>query len=563
MAMLPYRRLVCPARVHGFRRPNEMRPVGLSCFERDARRHAGRVSERAPARSHLSRAQERVLSHRHGMTRGADRTHALRPLLVLAVAAAPLAGLSLGLARCGGESNSGAAPHRFAAEASVSSSDANVGPFEDAPASMCDAGWECKVDSTCAAPTTLSGKVFDPTGAIPLPNIVVFIPADPASLPAIGPGSPTCTNTVAIGQYVAATETDGSGAFTLAGVPTGTGVPVTVQMGKKWRRTVYVNVTNDCGANTVADGTLRLPRSHVEGEMPQMAVLTGGSDNIACFLRGIGIDDAEFQAPGGPGRVDVYRGVGGAGFAGATAGDCTGTSCPLWDTPANLSAYDVVLLGCEGGENLQTKPASAIQTMHDWLMGGGKLFGVHYQDVWLSHGPADVMKLATWIDGVDGGASGGSGPFSINTGFPGGALFREWSQATGAADVYGDIPITPADVATSVSAVESPARAWIFDQSTAVPDGAISEGNVKALSVALPYTADAEAATLGCGNATLTDIHPGGTVAVSPLPSACPAGGLSAEEKALEFLFFEQVAPQLPGCSGCPPPPPPPPFDGG
>ena len=120
-------------------------------------------------------------------------------------------------------------------------------------------GWQCRVDTSCSSgsPTTLTGKVFDPAGANPLYNAVVFIPNDPAALPAINPGTNACTTCdVSIGPYVVAAATDASGTFTLQGVPTGVDVPVTVQIGK-WRRTVAVNITKDCGSNSVTDGVLR------------------------------------------------------------------------------------------------------------------------------------------------------------------------------------------------------------------------------------------------------------------------------------------------------------------
>jgi hypothetical protein len=271
----------------------------------------------------------------------------------------------------------------------------------------------------------------------------------------------------------------------------------------------------------------------------------------------MGIDASEFDAPGGPGRVHLYRGVGGSSFAGIVAGDCSGTSCPLWDSPASLDAYDLLLLGCEGDANLQTKSAAAFQSMHDWLLKGGTLFGVHSQDAWLSHGPADLQSLATW---VDGGASGAPGPFRINAVFPRALTLRQWGTATGVVDADGGIALAPGDVATSVSAVTGPAVAWIFDESTAQLDGSTPAGNVKALSIALPYPIDGGPVPQACGRATLTDIHPGGAAVISSVPSGCPAGGLSAEEKVLEFLLFNEFALRYPICSGCPPPPPPPPL---
>jgi hypothetical protein len=428
-------------------------------------------------------------------------------------------------------------------------------------AGNCDAGWSCLVDTDCGStPTTLTGKVFDPAGTTPLYNAVVFVP-ESQDLPAITPGSPSCT-TMTLGRYVAAAATDDRGAFKLYGVPAAKQVPVVVQTGK-WRRTVYVDIPNDCATNAVADGTLRLPRKRSEGDMPQMALLTGGEDNLGCLLVRVGVDSSELSTPGTGGRVDVYRGVGGAGVSfdvgtqvtPVAEGDCTGASCPLWASSASLAAYDVLLLGCEGAANLQTKPASSIQAMHDWLVSGGKLFGVHAQDVWLASGPPDLQSLATWIDG---GAWGAPGPFLVDTAFPNGQIFENWGEGVSVVDAGGALPLASGDVATSVAAAQAPAVAWIYDESTATD---ASPGTVKALSATIKPPIDA-GEVAACGKVVLTDIHPGGTVPVSPLPGACPTGPLGAEEKVLEYLLFYamQPPPVTPPC-GCPPPPPPPPPD--
>jgi hypothetical protein len=295
-------------------------------------------------------------------------------------------------------------------------SSSGFGGFGDATLSGGDVGasaptcsngsaeWKCAVDTSCASssPTTLTGKVFDPAGVNPLYDVIVFVPNVVAALPAITPGTHSCnTCDVSIGDYVVATATDATGSFTLKGVPTGTGVPVTVQVGK-WRRTTTVNVTKSCATTSVTDGTLRLPSKKSEGDMPQMAVLTGGCDDLGCFMKGMGIDPTEFSAPQGGGRLDVYQGVGsggGGGFGGfgggggaatlssGTAGNCTTASCPLWATRESLEYYDMVLLSCECGENNQTKTTAGKQALHDWLDEGGKVFASHYHYTWFRNSP--------------------------------------------------------------------------------------------------------------------------------------------------------------------------------
>ncbi len=482
------------------------------------------------------------------------------PTMTRARRSLALMGFALGLPQCASQSLS-ASDGGHAGDATVEGSIAGDGAA-DAGTFTCEDGF-CNVDAACRPPT-LTGRVFDPAGLNPLADVAVFIPSDPAGLPAISPGSPSCTPPPVVGQYVAAAVTDATGLFRLQGVATGSAVPVTVFLGK-WRRTVTVTVANACGDNPVPDGTLRLPKNRSEGDMPKMALVTGGADNLACLLQGIGVDANEFTAPGGGGRVEVYRGVGGADVSGAGAGgagDCTGPSCPLWASPASLAAYDVVLLGCEGGENLQTKPAAAMQSMHDWLGSGGRLFAVHFENVWFSRGPADFRRAATWVDGP---ASGAAGPFQINTALLRGMTFQRWAQAAGAADVSGAVALDPQYVATSV-ADGGAAAAWILDESTQFVDGGTITGSVKALTVSVPpLPGDGGFVTESspCGKALLTDIHPGGTAVQSPVPSACAVTGLSAGDKALEFLFFDEFALPDPSCAGCPPQLPQSSLDGG
>jgi len=438
-------------------------------------------------------------------------------------------------------------------------------------------GWQCAVDTTCSSPTTLKGKVFDPAGLNPLYDVVVFIPKVVASLPVITPGTHSCnTCDVSIGDYVVATTTDYTGSFTLSGVPTGSDVPVTVQIGK-WRRTVNVNISASCGTNTVADGTLRLPKKQSEGDLPQMAVLTGGCDDLGCFMTGMGVDPSEFTAPHGGGRIDVYQGVSqgaGGGFGGlgggggqaatlsnGTAGNCTNASCPLWASKTSFESYDIVMLSCECAENRQTKPASAQQALHDWLNEGGKVFASHYHYTWFEDSPAaDFQGVAKWGNTAGNDtAIGGGHPYDVDTSFPKGAIFGNWLGTVKALNSAGPPPdIVLNQVADSVVSVNPPTTRWIYD-SQGAPDVKYLSFETPIGGAPPPPDAAPESGPQYCGKAVFTDLHTGGSLlsTVASIPAGCKNTQLSDQQKALEFLFFDLSA-CVTNDMGMPPPPPPP-----
>jgi hypothetical protein len=474
-------------------------------------------------------------------------------------------------------------------------------------------GLDCYVPTGCT--TSLSGTVYDPAGRNPLYNVVVFIPNDPyGTLPPIKAGTNTCnTCDVSIGNYIAATTTDSKGHFTLKGVPATSHVPLVVQTGK-WRREVFLPNVPACADTPVAATNSRLPKNHQEGDLPQMALLTGGCDDLGCFMRSMGIDASEFTAPRAGGRLDVYQGVGlggglgggfgglgggfGNGAAGATlsngkAGDCTGPNCPLWASKKSFEYYDIVILSCECAENNQTKPPAAMQALHDWLDEGGKVFASHFHYTWFKNGPADFQNVATWL-GTSTASGGGND--DIDTSFPKGQTYHDWLQNVRALNADGTIKLN--SVATSVSAVNPPTTRWIYDPtdkdtkylSFLTPIGGVTPAPAPVVEAGAPAVShdsgtdasgdatvtDAEpepeaSVTPGdsgletpggpqyCGKAVFTDLHTssGLFATVGSIPSGCSGAPLTAQQAALEYLFFD-----LSACVAVdtvvPPPPPPP-----
>jgi hypothetical protein len=413
-------------------------------------------------------------------------------------------------------------------------------------------GLECKRQKCAdeATTTTITGKVYDPAGANALYNVMVYIPGGPngdADLPEIteGVSCETCAS-VALSPMVS-TLTDTKGEFILKDVPVDKDVPVVIQVGK-WRRKLKFDVTKACDENKVPDREFRLPKNGSEGDMPHIAVTAGGCDALECLLRGIGIDDKEF-VPGAStaGHIHVFNGSGGDFPSAPSAGGSGANLGELWNDVTKMSKYDMVMLSCEcsetnenkGGEPLSNgaQPPGARQAMWDYANLGGKIFATHFHYTWFKNSPQqDWQQVANW-----NASGGGSGAYNVDQTFPKGASFADWLVNVNASSNKGQIQLT--DVTNSLSNVNAPAQSWIKKSDT----------EVRYFSFNAPTAAAPEDQ---CGRAVYSDLHLMGISAGgSSFPSGCPApGGLSAQQKALEFMFFD-----LSGCvqsDDTPPEPP-------
>ena len=208
----------------------------------------------------------------------------------------PLAVLAAVVVACGAE-------RRSAFDTTAGGKDAGFeGSTGFTPGQTPCEGLECKiVECEGGEKTTLRGKVYDPAGSNPLYNVMVYIPGGntPEDLPPMtdstvepdGIACETCASVIV--NPLRSALTDGKGEFVLEDVPVDKDVPVVIQVGK-WRRLFHIDVTKKCEENKVSDKTLKLPRNSSEGNMPQIAVTSGGYDALECLLRGVGIDDSEF-----------------------------------------------------------------------------------------------------------------------------------------------------------------------------------------------------------------------------------------------------------------------------
>ena len=442
---------------------------------------------------------------------------------------------------------------------------------------------QCNVDKcTAGGNTTISGAVYDPAGVNPLYNVVVYIPNQPLDPISSGATCDTCASPVS-GQPVAAALTDATGHFVMKNAPSpaGTMIPIVVQIGK-WRRQTMIGPINPCVDNPVPDKTLRLPRNQTEGNLPKIALATGHSDALDCLMRKIGISDSEFTPDSGTGRIQMY--VGGAGMTADEGSDrlaSTGAMfadayANLYSNYAKLASYDIVILQCEGSQLQSSKTPPMMTNIRRYADNGGRIFDEHLNSVWIARGLPPWPDTAAWLPSVDTNDPPSPLTANIDTTFPKGAALADWLQSVQATTTRGQIVLN--GVQHSVDTVVAPTQRWIYRSD-------ISPSQSEYLTFNTPVEAPAAAQ---CGRVVFTDVHVGtGGGSSAPgapgFPSLCsPNLTMSAQEKALEFMFFDlsscvqvdTLTPQMPPIPPpggttpppnvvpqppAPPPPPPPP----
>jgi hypothetical protein len=397
--------------------------------------------------------------------------------------------------------------------------------------SKCRFGACLQGECPSGAVTTVSGKVYDPAGKVPLYNVNVFVPNKQPEPFSDGPSCDKC-GTALVGEPVVQTKTAADGSFTLgdayADVPSGTNVPLVIQVGK-WRREVVIPNVNACTDNALSDPNVtRLPRNHSEGHMPRIALTTGGADALECLLRKIGIADSEFTPESGSGRVNLFAGTNGTNAYSAELGGAAFTPVePWWDNLANLTKYDIVLHSCDGVETPTNKSATAMQALQSYADMGGRVFTSHWHNYWFEKGPAPWPGIATFSHEFD---LPSYHPVKIDTSFEKGMALAEWLDKAGGSEMFGVLTVIGGKNTIGSAGT---GRRWIYSDSPA---------SVQYLEATTPIGGAA------CGRVVLSDIHvtsgegsanSDSSGPTKPFPTGCVTTKLSPQEKALVFMLFD------------------------
>jgi hypothetical protein len=386
-------------------------------------------------------------------------------------------------------------------------------------------------------PTTLSGIALDPSGQLPLYNVVVYVPSEGLAPITRGASCETCDGNFS-GRPMAAAVSDATGAFTLdiTRVPLRTNIPLVIQAGK-WRRQVTIAAAQDCANTTLAADQSRLPRNRAEGDLPRVAVMRAGSDALECLFTKIGVDPSEFTPGGENGSIELYY----SAEANATAQ--TGqmmtaagiAALPAVDTLfgdlASLRNYDMVLMSCEGGDERYDPPnLTHRENLQRYADEGGRLFGGHYHNGIIANGelPDDYPPFPPVIEFASGRQDITPKLFTaqVNTSFEKGEALADWLMAVGGSTAHGQIAIDDSE-RTVTGMLHESAVSWI--------DTTTADGNA-ALYYGFPTPVDAPA----CGRMVFTDVHlasGSGDSGKEVFPSCSTV--LSPQQKALAFLIFD------------------------
>lgn len=403
--------------------------------------------------------------------------------------------------------------------------------------------------------TSISGKVTDPAGKLPLYNVLVYVPNAPVGPLEDGAVCDRCGKVS--GEPLVSTLTGIDGTFTLKDVPVDVDFPLVIQIGK-WRRQVTIPKVAACVDTPIELDKLRMPRNRTEGDLPRIALTTGGLDVMECWLRKVGIDDSEFTTGSGDGRVHFYVGAGmptapaTKEFDSAHGGAAFTPASNFWSSVDNLKKYDLVVLGCEGQTDPDAKPPAALRAMRDYANLGGRIFATHWHRYWFDTKarseevgggtstnpagpePSPFGETATWVDRSN---PLDPAPADISEAFDKAKALKQWLAQPEVDGLIGN-QLSIRDPRHNVDAVGPSARSWISFPNVggSVPADLVGKTTHAYLTFNTPVGADEPDQ---CGRVVYTSIHVTTNDTHEPWPSGCGDTPMTAQEKTLEFMLFD------------------------
>ena len=386
---------------------------------------------------------------------------------------------------------------------------------------------ECdQVECGDAEPTTsISGTVTIPSGELPLPNVSVYVPNAPVQPLDEGASCQQCAGMIS-GNPLVETATDHTGHFQLRDVPVGEDIPLVIQTGK-WRRQVEIAEISPCQPHDVDSELTRLPQNSSQGNIPDIAVTTGGWDALQCLIRKIGVDVDEFTTEPDDGSITLYAGDDGTDrFADNVNGGQHFTEARAWwDDVNELADHDIVMHSCDYGSS--TPSVEARDALRDFADIGGRAFLTDQHRVWLEEGPDEFQDVADW-QGFSGSTEVQA---DIDTTFNSGQTMFDWMDETDGLDDNDQLVLW--DIWNNVGSInDNFARRWIYSDR-------FGQEQDLYFSFTTPVGADEEDE---CGRVVYSDLHMAdgsGADVYDPFPDGCTDDEMSGQEKALVYLLFD------------------------
>ena len=390
----------------------------------------------------------------------------------------------------------------------------------------------CQQNPSCPAgsSTVITGTVYVPNGVDPLPNALVYIPSATPDPLVVGVQC-LVAGTEGTGSPVSQTHTAVDGTFTLnTGVPSGTNIPIVIESGK-WRMQGSVQTVTSCVSNTAPAWATTFPSTHMQGDIPKMALVTGNVDSLECVLRKTGIADSEFTNPGGTGPVQFYKG---SGSGGAVINGSTPSETTLVSSTSTLGDYDMVMFPCQGGEYTQT--STDLANVLAYGNEGGRIFATHYSYVWLYDNPTSSTGFgaaATWKIN-QGDPTPDPGVATVDTSFANGSTLSQWLQNAGASTTLTQIDIST--LRLDQTGVIAPTQSWLT-LNTNNTSGEIANP-VMQMTFNTPVNA---AASAQCGRVLFNEYHVENASGTDgdTFPSECSNTAMTPQEKLLEYALFD------------------------
>jgi hypothetical protein len=417
-------------------------------------------------------------------------------------------------------------------------------------------------DAGCT--TTITGTVYDPAGALPLPNVYVYQPSGaltPLTDNGATPQCDTCESIMSPNYGVVYSAVDGT--FTLpVNISGGTSnIRVVVQSGR-WRREFTVPSVTACGNTALPAGTARLPRNRAEGDIPKMAIARANQESLECLLVKMGVSTSEFapyQATPPAARIHLFRNNSGI----TTTPAAPAMLANLVGNAATLNSYTAVFMPCGAGSDVTLGGTTGAQRANvaSYADQGGHVFINHIPGgAFIEQQLAATGWPGTTTSSVAPAANDpcGSPPCvaktKLLTGTNGPNQLAAWMAlpTVGGTLTYGS-PYYKVDYAKNMiravnatTAIEW-ARGLTTNNWAATPAGDYT--------MVYSFETPVNAATK-CGRVIYNDMHvsPSRGTQGMAFPAACSSAPLTEDEKAFEYMIFALTA-----CAvGTPPVPPPP-----